>query len=64
MSNRTPVGEAFVYLAQKLSRAIRIKERVAAQGGDLDQALGNVQEIENEASACFILARAPEGMGR
>lgn len=39
MSRRNPVQDAFVYLAGKLSRAVRIKDRVAAQGGDLDEAL-------------------------
>ena len=64
MSNRTPVAEAFVHLANKLSRAMRIKDRIAVQGGDFDRAISDVQEVENEAAACFILVQTPAGMGR
>lgn len=63
MSNRTPVAEAFVHLAAKLSRAVRRKERIQAQGGDFEGALSDVQQIEHEAAACFILVKMPEGMG-
>jgi hypothetical protein len=65
MSNRTPVGDAFVFLAGKLSRAVRHKERIAVQaaGGELyEDALSEVQKIEQEASECFSLVKRPEGM--
>lgn len=60
---RTPVAEAFVHLAGKLSSAIRKRDRIAAQGGDIVSAIGDVQEVEVEASQCFTLVKSPAGMG-
>jgi len=58
----TPVAEAFVHLANRYSAARRRKDRVEVQGGDLNAAIAGMQEVEQEASECFILARTPDGM--
>lgn len=60
----TPVVEAFRYFAHRFSRAERKAERMGAQGNrdQIDDAIGDVQEIENEVSECFVLVRRPEKM--
>lgn len=61
----TPAVEAFRHLAKRYSRARRRADEMAAQGNrdQIDDAIGNVQEIEAEVSECFVLVRRPESMG-
>jgi len=61
----SPAVEAFRELARRYSIAVRIKERVAAQGKreELDEAISLCQDIENEFSDCFVLVRTPPCMG-
>jgi hypothetical protein len=60
----TPVVEVFRYFASRYSRARRDADRMGAQGNrdQIDDAIGNVQEIENEVGECFVLVRRPEKM--
>lgn len=60
----TPVVEAFRYFAGRYSKARRVADQMGAQGNrdQIDDAIGNVQEIENEVGECFILVRRPEKM--
>lgn len=62
--DRNPVVKAFVHLANRYSAAVRNKDRVEVQGGDLDDAISRKQAVENEAAECFVLLRDPENMGQ
>jgi hypothetical protein len=61
----TPAVEVFRWFARRYSQAVRKQERMGAQGAreQIDEAIGNVQEIGNEFGECFMLLRRPEGMG-
>ncbi len=63
MSERNPVVRAFIILANRYSAAVRHKDRVEVQGGDLDDAISKKQAVENEAAECFSLLREPSKMG-
>ncbi len=60
----TPAVEAFRWFARRYSRAVRTQERLGAQGNrdQIDEAIGDVQEIENHFAKCFVFVRRPEGM--
>lgn len=59
---RSDLLQAFIHLANNWSAAIRHKDRVEVQGGDLEEAVARKQEVLNEAERCLRLVSTPEGM--
>lgn len=55
------VVEAFIEFARRYSHAQRRAERMGAQGNrnEIEDAISQKQEIEQEVAECFLLVRAP-----